>query len=73
MENPDVTLTEMNGIIRVTFNTNEAKEVVENEPEIAPYINRRDDMVFFDITKTNKNKNSMIAYCISNNLKTVTE
>lgn len=73
MKKPDVTLTEINGNLRVTFVTPEAKILTINEPEIANYVVRKDNLVYLDILNNVTNKNNMILYCISINLKCVTE
>ena len=73
MKNPDIIMTEMNGIIRVTFNTDKAKQFAVDEPEFAPYVNRKDGFVYLDIKKTVRNKNNMILYCVSHNLRSISE
>ena len=73
MKNPDVTLTEIDGIIRVTFVSDEAKRLAIDEPEFAPYVNRKDGFVYIDIAKTVRNKNNMISYLVSHDLKSVVE
>lgn len=74
MKNPDITLTEMdNGILRVTFVSDKAKKLAIDEPDFAPYVNRRDGFIYLDLKKTVRNKNNMIVYCVSHNLRSISE
>jgi len=70
MKNPDIILTDMdNEVIRITFVSDKAKKLTVDESEFAPYVTRDKDFVFINIKKTVVNKNNMIGYCISHNLK----
>lgn len=73
MKKPDIILTDINGIIRVTFNTDAAKKLAIDEPEFAPYVNRKDGFIYIDIKKSTLNRNNMIAYCVSHSLTSITE
>ena len=74
MKNPDVTLTRMrNNVLRVSFLSLRAKNIASNEPDIAPHLNRRDGFVFMDVKNTITNKNNVILYCVSHNLRSIEE
>lgn len=73
MRKADITLTEMNGIIRITFVTAEAKTLAIDEPEFAPYVHRRDGLVYMDMKRTRANKINMVSYCRKHSLTAITE
>ena len=73
MKNPDIIITEMNGILRVTFNSKDAKVLSIDEPDFAPYITRKDNLVYMDLVKTKRNKTDMVEYCKEHNLTKVIE
>lgn len=70
-QNNDVSFQDLEDKTRVTFISEKAKEVINNEVAVAGYIETKDGITFLDIQKDNTNKNNMIAYIISHNLSTV--
>ena len=73
MKNPDVTLTDIYDVIRVTFNTNVAIEAANNEPEIVSFLTRKDGMLFLDIEKSPTNKLNVMVFCKTNQLIVINE
>jgi hypothetical protein len=69
----DVTITELNGTLRVTLNTPEAKILAIEEDEIAPYVRRDNNLVYFDMAKTSTNRQHMVMVCKKRDLTTKSE
>lgn len=69
----DVTITKMNGILRVSLNTPEAKVLAIDEDEIAPYVCRDNGFLYVDIKDTRINKTNMLLVCRKYHLTTKSE